>query len=868
MTITYVSGSAANSVGSSVAVAAPATISSGNLLVAIVYQASNNTTGTNSAPSGWTQAASSGANTTGYGSMQVYTKTATAGEPSSYTFTGAGYLAASVLQYTPATLDASITFAESASSTTATSPAATASGTTDTQIVAFGAYHGSTFSTPTGTTPRAFTASAGNESLYTFDAALTASGAVPTYTSTLSASDGYVAATLLLSAPGRLATESWSGSTGAPWSSQWNTSYGSPGVATIQNGAGQLVSPGGTSYNSRRALLNGVATAADCELLVSWRMGADSVAQYAGFGINADSGVPSSDPFYPFTGYMWEADYQPSAGSSGWNLTRCTGGQQTTVTEGTLTLTGSTTYTIRMRRSAGVISVRVWDASTTEPSTWLTQYTDSSPLPAGWVLLTACNGSDAATRYALFENLTLTNASGTSLQGSATLTGTSTLTGSGAISTATNSPAPSSMNPVVSAPAFVPQPLVDQQALGFRVAVYDNTYTLQGYLNSYESASVAWQHLDVGTGSVVIGEGHPMVSFLAVAQAQRHVTPIVVTTPGGQRWSGRVEAVDISEGDGSTPSVPGQGKATITLVDEFAWLKRMFASPNGANAALTSMPLNDTRTGPIETVVKGFISDAIKRIGLSVFYVVPAPASDSSPSVTLSGRFTELDQLIVDALRLSNRYVTMTVWLPGDPQPSGAGGSSGVTLSSPTIVVDIATGADDPTIVWRDDTFITRKVSIKTPTASTAILAGSGTGTAQVFDTYKDTGLASDQGAFGFPEAYFTAGAATSAGATTQQDAQQQLLVTEGGIAVTATVQDGVPWTYLTDYKVGDIVGVSALGLDVRQRVTKVEIVDDAQGYRVVPTIGDDVVTLTPQQRLFHTIRGLSNRVAQLQTGT
>jgi hypothetical protein len=81
-------------------------------------------------------------------------------------------------------------------------------------------------------------------------------------------------------------------------------------------------------------------------------------------------------------------------------------------------------------------------------------------------------------------------------------------------------------------------------------------------------------------------------------------------------------------------------------------------------------------------------------------------------------------------------------------------------------------------------------------------------------------------------------------------------------------VEEGVPWSYGDDFMVGDVVGIRALGIDVRERVTAVQMVDDrANGYRLVPTFGEDTATLTPLAVLFKTSRELGSRISTLETG-
>src|SRR5437763_791236 len=84
--------------GTSVVVTAPTSLAAGNLLIAIVYAAGSTATAVG-APADWTLIDGTPALGKTAGMVSVYTKTVTASEPASYTFTGTQDLAADVLQY-------------------------------------------------------------------------------------------------------------------------------------------------------------------------------------------------------------------------------------------------------------------------------------------------------------------------------------------------------------------------------------------------------------------------------------------------------------------------------------------------------------------------------------------------------------------------------------------------------------------------------------------------------------------------------------------------------------------------------------------------------------------------------------------------
>jgi hypothetical protein len=69
------------------------------------------------------------------------------------------------------------------------------------------------------------------------------------------------------------------------------------------------------------------------------------------------------------------------------------------------------------------------------------------------------------------------------------------------------------------------------------VALYDAAYRPKGQIPDYVSVSVAWDWLNVGSGTLVVAESDPSAQILLSG----NVAPVlVVVTVAGQRWSGRV----------------------------------------------------------------------------------------------------------------------------------------------------------------------------------------------------------------------------------------------------------------------------------------------------------------------------------------
>ena len=196
----YVSGNATNSAGAaSLAVNAPASIVANNFLVAFVYSGSNTPAPTFGGPAGFTQA---GVNTPATGQCAaVYSKVATGSEPATYAFTctGGGVTGIVILQYSGASAVDAATFNSATSTTSGTAPSATATGSSDTWVVCVGDNAaGAIPSTPTGFTARNSSVAAGARGVWSFDKALTASGATGTAAFTFGSAEFYASASILL----------------------------------------------------------------------------------------------------------------------------------------------------------------------------------------------------------------------------------------------------------------------------------------------------------------------------------------------------------------------------------------------------------------------------------------------------------------------------------------------------------------------------------------------------------------------------------------------------------------------------------------------------------------------------------------------
>jgi hypothetical protein len=406
---------------------------------------------------------------------------------------------------------------------------------------------------------------------------------------------------------------------------------------------------------------------------------------------------------------------------------------------------------------------------------------------------------------------------------------------------------------------------------GFSVAVYDNAYNLLGFVSDYASCSVEFRDHDISAGTLVVDGNRPMSARLM--QASDDTVPVTVQV-GTRRWSGRV-AQAVSTG------ATGEKVVTATLESDYAYLHTMLAWPQPGLGIGAQIPSHDVRLGACETQVKAYISAAAARMNVPVAVVHP-PSPDPSAFVSMSARMTPIDTLISASLTTARMGMSVRMWLPKDPltgvpdpQPPG------LTLSAPTLVVDMIRAQNKDYIQWDDRLghIITATTTVKAARSAIAITGGkSNSWLDNTFPALpRDAFLAFDQvadgnrltalGPFAYRETFTSAGAgafSVDAGIA----AATQLHKDRGTKAVVATVADGAPWSFGTDYNEADIVGLHVDGVDYRQNVTLVTCAHDrSNGVSITPTVGDTTIQEDPIVQLYNRVKELFAVIATFTLG-
>lgn len=200
-----------------------------------------------------------------------------------------------------------------------------------------------------------------------------------------------------------LATETWTGTTGAAWPSQWTTTAGgTSSSATIQSNAGRLTYPTVSNYaQGTFEFLSGMTASRDFDITVTvtfpviterylYIMGRANSTGSVGYGVNI----------------------YPAAGTASIGIVRWDSGGATDLAANLAggTWTANVARKVRVQGIGNTIQCKVWDASGSEPSSWLSSVTDTTySATTGRVALTVYTGASTSGSFVTLDDLTVTD---------------------------------------------------------------------------------------------------------------------------------------------------------------------------------------------------------------------------------------------------------------------------------------------------------------------------------------------------------------------------------------------------------------------------------------------------------------------------
>lgn len=398
-----------------------------------------------------------------------------------------------------------------------------------------------------------------------------------------------------------------------------------------------------------------------------------------------------------------------------------------------------------------------------------------------------------------------------------------------------------------------------KRSFGVQVLAPDYSHVMDT-VPAYQTVSATWQYFGAGTGVLVTPERGIALQSL---KCEDTVVPITFKAPGLPRWTGRVVNARGVKSSGKV------GQLQITLVDEFRFLQRILAPPQPLQPwSNQGLQEHNTRIGGIVNVAKAYMLDNLSRLSTEGY---PAPiqviplGADSSPQITWRARNHTMEELFKESMQFHGYHPTLTLWLPGDDQPPG------LNLTTPTLVFDVVKGRNQPYVRFTDDTgaIESRTLSVSHPQAMGVVIGGPGEGIARQFQkVFAQDGRIADLHGWGWPEVWLDATDAEEP-ATRTQRGLEKLKELAGTAAVSVEIVDRRPWTAgpSADYWVGDTVRARFSGVAVEDRIDRITVTDNEEGYRVMSTFGASRDTETADQQIARTVSDVARRVAAVEAG-
>lgn len=200
-----------------------------------------------------------------------------------------------------------------------------------------------------------------------------------------------------------IATDTFTGTNGTMPASWSILGGGGNSTATINNNRFRLTGNTQANFGYVQVIRSTPINNDDLDVVLTFEtMTAATNSQYFYVDLH-HNGSATAPTAYNFTTSIGNTDPDVS-------LRKAVNGSYTTLLstpDGTVNFTGLVKARFQAFRSTGVVRYKVWPASSPEPSAWLASGIESSPLPAGKVVLTAFNGNNLVARPIEVDDLTI-----------------------------------------------------------------------------------------------------------------------------------------------------------------------------------------------------------------------------------------------------------------------------------------------------------------------------------------------------------------------------------------------------------------------------------------------------------------------------
>lgn len=364
----------------------------------------------------------------------------------------------------------------------------------------------------------------------------------------------------------------------------------------------------------------------------------------------------------------------------------------------------------------------------------------------------------------------------------------------------------------------------------FTVTLWDGQFNRLGWVGDPLEVEVTERFNDISTGRVVVPADHRRIEDLTRADAR-----VTVDYEGRRVLSGPVRSWQGASGPPAVVEAEVQG--------DFRLLHRVLGWPTPGAALTSQTSAYDVRSGPAETVLKGYVTaNAVTRLGLPV---TVAPDQARGSSVKVQSRFHPLVELLLPAVETAGLGVSVV---------QGAAG----------LVVDVyAPQAYPRTLTVASGVVHSWEWSVAGPSATRVIAGDQGEGAARSFTRTIDTARETEWG--DVVEVLRDARDTDDADTVTQRRADA---LAEGapkrGLKVELAESKG--FRYGQGIGVGDTVTV-----EVAPGITVTDVLREAvlswttgDGFTVSPVIGER--SDDPSAWLAKTIRSVVKTVGHLKS--
>lgn len=359
----------------------------------------------------------------------------------------------------------------------------------------------------------------------------------------------------------------------------------------------------------------------------------------------------------------------------------------------------------------------------------------------------------------------------------------------------------------------------------FTISLFTKAFQWVGVLADPQAVTITPRFNAQPTGQIVVPNTHRLLPIMLTEGCR-----VTVDYAGAQVMSGVLDSV---QGDGAP-----DGQVTFQLRDDFGLFSEVLAWPV-PGAALTAQTLAyDVRSGPAETVLKGYVqANAVARLGLPV---TVATDQGRGSNIKVQARMKPLGDYLFPAV-------------------SDAGLGVSVRQVGTGLVVDCYEPSTYPLTLTPDSGIVAAwSWSDAAPNVTRTVAGGQGDGTARAFASYVDT--ASESTYALVREAFVDATDVDNApdlatrAQTAQVDGQRRT-------GLSLTLNETRTFKYGTNLSVGDTVTEQLIPSAPARTHTLTEAtlnwsVD--QGFTATPAVGDiDTVDRTLAKALGRTAKRL-----------